>query len=118
VLYDAIIQPVSVADLTRDGRLVPVRYWSWPVDLRGVRIRQGDYDAGKLEQRLNQVRLLGDIVEHTTRLAGDRRTVVFATSIKHAIALAEAFRAVGKRARRPCDGAGENSANVRDGGVL
>jgi DNA repair protein RadD len=95
VLYDAIIQPVSVADLTRDGWLVPARYWSWPVDLRGVRIRQGDYDVGDLEQRLNQVRLLGDIVEHTTRLAGDRRTVVFCVSIDHAVALAEAFRAVG-----------------------
>jgi DNA repair protein RadD len=95
VVYEEIIQPVSVVDLTRDGWLVPARYWSWPVDLRGVRLQHGDYVEDDLAARLNQPRLLGDIVEHTTRLAADRRTVVFCVSIAHAIALAEAFRAAG-----------------------
>jgi DNA repair protein RadD len=95
LLYDEIVQPVSVADLTRDGWLVAARYWSWPVDLRGVRIQRGDYVEDDLAARLNQPRLLGDIVEHTTRLAADRRSVVFCVSIAHAIALAEVFRAAG-----------------------
>jgi superfamily II DNA or RNA helicase len=95
LLYDELIQPVTVADLTRDGWLVPAHYWSWSPDLRGVRIARGDYVEDELAARMNQPRLLGDIVEHATRHAADRRTVVFCVSIKHAIALAEAFRAVG-----------------------
>ena len=44
---------------------------------------------------MNQPQLMGDVVEHWLRHAADRRTVVFGTSVDHAIALAAAFRAAG-----------------------
>lgn len=96
VLYDAIVEPATTATLTAGGYLVPARYWSWPTpDLRGVRVVAGDYNWRDLERVMNQPVLLGDVVQHWLAHAGDRRTVVFATSIAHAVALAEAFRQVG-----------------------
>jgi superfamily II DNA or RNA helicase len=95
-LYDTIIQPASVAELTAAGYLVPARYWSWPTpDLRGVRVTAGDYNLQDLEARMNRAPLLGDVVRTWLEHAGDRRTIEFCTSIAHAIALAEAFRREG-----------------------
>jgi superfamily II DNA or RNA helicase len=93
LVYDCILEPATTAELTRDGYLVPARYWSWPTpDLRGVRVVAGDYNLQDLEAVMNQAPLLGDIVQHWLAHAADRRTVVFCTSIAHAVALAEAFR--------------------------
>jgi superfamily II DNA or RNA helicase len=98
VLYDLLLQPATVASLTAAGHLVPARYWGWPSgDLRAVHVdsKTHDYQVGQLAAAMNQPKLLGDIVEHWLRLAGDRRTVCFTVDIAHAVALAEAFRRAG-----------------------
>ncbi len=93
MLYDTILEPATTAELTRDGYLVPGRYFSWPApDLAGVRVVAGDYNLHDLDDVMNRSPLVGDIVQHWLAHAAERRTVVFATSIAHAVALAEAFR--------------------------
>jgi superfamily II DNA or RNA helicase len=95
LFYDVLVETATTASLTPEF-LVPARYWSWATpDLGGVRLVAKDYEPGALEQRMNQPRLVGDVVEHWLRLAGDRRTVVFASGVAHAIALAAAFRGAG-----------------------
>jgi superfamily II DNA or RNA helicase len=98
VLYDVLLEPATVASLTAERHLVPVRYWSWPTaDLVGVRIdrRTRDYDVADLAVAVNQPKLLGDIVAHWLAHAATRRTIAFTVDIKHAVALAEAFRCQG-----------------------
>jgi superfamily II DNA or RNA helicase len=96
VLYDAIVEPATTASLTAAGYLAPARYWSWPTpDLRGVRTTAGDYNLADLEVLLNQAPLLADVVATWLQRAADRRTIVYAVSIAHAVALAEAFRREG-----------------------
>ena len=96
LLYDTIIEPATTEELTAAGYLVPARYWSWPSpDLTGVRVTAGDYNLHELDERMNRAPLLGDIVQHWLAHAAARRTVVFCTSIAHAVALAEAFQRVG-----------------------
>jgi DNA repair protein RadD len=98
MLFDELLDSASVASLTADGFLVRARSWSWPTpDLGSVRIdsKTKDYRLDDLATVVNRPKLLGDIVAHWLKLAGDRRTVGFTVDIKHAIALAEAFRAVG-----------------------
>lgn len=96
-LYDRLLVPTTVADLTRDGYLVPARYFSWPTpDLRGIGTVGGDYSPGALQRRaLETPELMGDVVTTWLAHAADRRTVVFATGIDHSIALSAAFRAQG-----------------------
>src|SRR5262249_24339470 len=96
VLYDELLAPASVAELTAAGHLVRARYWSWPTpDLRGVRVESGDYVAGQLADVMNRPKLLADVVATWLKHAGDRRTVVFTVDIKHAVAMAECFRREG-----------------------
>ncbi len=52
-------------------------------DLTGVRIEHGDYAEGQLAERMNTQQLVGDVVEHWHRLGDRRRTVVFASGVRH-----------------------------------
>lgn len=121
LLYETIVEPATTATLTDAGYLVPARYWSWPTpDLRGVRVVAGDYNLQDLEAVMNRAPLLGDVVQQWCAHAGDRRTVVFATSIPHAVALAEAFRRVGVAAEHvdagtPADVRAATFARFRSG---
>lgn len=96
VLYDRLIEPATVAELQRDGFLVPARYFSISEpDLDRVRTIGGDYHGRDLEKAVNQPQLVGDIVQTWLARAGDRRTVVFCTSIAHSVAVSEAFQRAG-----------------------
>jgi superfamily II DNA or RNA helicase len=95
LLYDTIVEPATTAELTAASYLVPARYFSWPTpDLRGVRVVAGDYNLEDLDAVMNRAPLLADVVQTWLAHAADRRTVVFCTSIAHAVAVAEAFRRV------------------------
>lgn len=92
VMYDELIEVSNVAELTAQGFLVPARYFSVSEpDLKKVRTTAGDYNQGDLDKVMNRSELVGDIVEHWLKHAADRRTVVFATSIAHSVALAKEF---------------------------
>jgi len=95
-LYDELIEPVTVADLTRQRYLVPARYFSLSEpDLARVGIVAGDFNQGELDKAVNRPGLVADVVATWLARAGGRRTVVFATSIAHSVALAEAFQRAG-----------------------
>ena len=96
VLFDDLIEPVTAAELTEQGYLVPAMYFSISEpDLSGVQTVAGDYNQGQLERAVNRSELVGDIVQTWLERAGDRRTAVFATSIAHAVNLAEQFQRAG-----------------------
>jgi DNA repair protein RadD len=86
----------SVADLVAQGHLVPGRYFSISEpDLSRIGIVAGDYHQGRLAEVMLDTALVGDAVQTWLARAGGRRTVVFATSISHSVALACEFRAYG-----------------------
>jgi superfamily II DNA or RNA helicase len=96
LLYDVLVEPATTASLTAAGYLAPARYFSWPTpDLCGVRVTAGDYNLADLEMLLNKRSLLGDIVATWLQHAPNRRTIAYAVSIAHAVALAETFRREG-----------------------
>jgi DNA repair protein RadD len=64
-------------------------------DLSGIRVERGDYVEHQLAERVDTAQLVGDIVSHWHRLADRRRTVVFATGVKHSVHLRDEFRRAG-----------------------
>ena len=95
-VYDELIEVASVQELVDAGFLVRARYFSVSEpDLSRVRTTAGDYNRGDLDRVMNQSKLVGDIVGHWLEHASTRRTVVFATSIEHSVALAEQFQSEG-----------------------
>lgn len=95
-VFDVLIECPSVRDLIAAGHLVPaVVYAPTTPDLRGVRVERGDYVEAQLAERMNQQKLVGDIVEHWLKLADRRRTVVFATGVQHSAHIRDEFRLAG-----------------------
>ena len=94
--FDQLIEPITVAELTELGYLVPARYFapSEP-DLERIRTVAGEYNLGDLDRAMNRADLVGDIVQHWLAHAAGRRTVVFCTSIDHSAAMAQAFLRAG-----------------------
>ncbi|HEU4533043.1 MAG TPA: helicase-related protein, partial [Polyangiaceae bacterium] len=97
--YDELVVVASVRELIAQGHLVEPRVFTVPAarapDLRGVRVRGGDYDATELARAVDREGLVGDIVEHWGRLARGVRTVAFAASVEHSRHIAARFRAAG-----------------------
>lgn len=96
-VYEAIAFGPSVAELTAQGFLVPVRYFapSKP-DLASLRVgKEGDYIEAGLAAAMDKPQLVGDIVDNWQRLAPTRRTVVFCVNCAHSRHVRDEFLARG-----------------------
>jgi DNA repair protein RadD len=98
-IFEVIVECPQVAELIAQGYLVKTRVYA-PVDpdLRGVETRVGDYVESQLAERMDQAKLVGDIVEHWHKFGERRKTVVFAVSVEHSIHIRDQFMASGVRA--------------------
>jgi DNA repair protein RadD len=83
-IYDDLIECENIKTLTRQGFLVPSKIVAPTLpDLKGIKTVGGDYEKKSLSQKMDQPKLIGDIVMHWEKFADNRPTVVFATSIAH-----------------------------------
>jgi DNA repair protein RadD len=95
-VYDYMVQCPTISELIALGHLVEPHTFAPTIpDLTGVRIKNGDYNERDLGEAMNQRGLVGDVVEHWFRLAHDRPTIVFASSVKHSISLRDEFHKQG-----------------------
>jgi superfamily II DNA or RNA helicase len=98
-MFDYMVQAPPVEELIEGGYLVQPKYFAGATaDLKGVPTQGYDYAAGELEVRMNRAQLRGDVVEQWMRHGEGRKSIVFASGVKHSIALAEDFVAAGIRA--------------------
>ena len=94
--FDVIVEGPSIEELIAGGFLVPTKvYAPSSPDLSGVKIQHGDYAENQLAERMDDVKLVGDVVTHWHRLADRRRTVVFATGVAHSVHIRDEFRRSG-----------------------
>ncbi len=98
-IFDAIVECPPVAELIAQKHLVPPIYYApadsrgEPInpDLRGVETRQGDYVKSQLAERMDKTDLVGDIVQHWHKHAGNRPTVCFAVNVGHSRHIRDEF---------------------------
>jgi superfamily II DNA or RNA helicase len=84
----------SVRQLMNDGFLAEANYMVPAVpDMTGVRVARGDYVEEQLGEVMNDAKLVGDIVEHWTKYAAARKTIVFSVNVAHSRAIVEMFNA-------------------------
>lgn len=89
-VFESVAYQYDVADGIRDGWLVPVmqRYVQCSdLDLSSCGTSAGDLKLNDLEEALE--RSLQQMVVPMVEIAGDRRTLVFAATVKHAERIAE-----------------------------
>jgi DNA repair protein RadD len=94
--FDEILSAVSFKCLIDQGFLVPYRYYApAEIDLDKIKTVAGDYDKKELGRRMNNVRLVGDILNNWLKYAGGRQTIIFAVNVKHSLHIQEVFTSNG-----------------------
>ena len=98
-IFQTMIECPQVAELVKQGFLVSTRVYA-PIDpdLHGVHIRNGDYVESELADRMDRPKLVGDIVTNWIKFGERRKTVCFATSVRHSIHIRDEFIKSGIRA--------------------
>jgi len=105
-LFQGIVVAATIRELIEQGFLVDCDIFapSEP-DLKGIRMSKNtfgemDYNERELGEAVDKVELIGDIVKNWKKLAGGKKTVVFATNIAHAKHIAQQFRQAGVEAEQ------------------
>lgn len=96
-VFNTLVAPVTLQELTDQGYLVPARAFTTPLepDWSAVRIKRGEFENAGVEKVVNNTRLVGDIYAQWKKHADGRQTVIFAHSLQHALRIKENFLAHG-----------------------
>lgn len=96
LLYDDLIQPASIRELTDLNYVARLRaYRVSKPDLDNVKVRAGEFDEDQVAQIMGGNALVADIVQTWKQLAENRPTLGFAVNLAHAEMMAERFNAAG-----------------------
>jgi len=92
-IFGRLIKIASVTQLVEMGFLVPYRaYGALPLDTSSANKKRKEYTDEEQEEILNKPQLVGDVVSHWLRIASDRKTIVYAATVKHSKNLINEFR--------------------------
>lgn len=95
-IYDEMIVGPTVQELVDESHLVPPRYFTGMMpDLSGVKVQAGDYNQKQLGERVDDDKLIGDVVSNYLRHASDRQGFVFCVNVAHSVHVCEAFTEAG-----------------------
>jgi superfamily II DNA or RNA helicase len=107
VVFDSVAYVYEILQAIRDGFLCPIRALAVEVaaiDLRAVGTVAGDLNQGELDAVMSAEEALHGVVGAALEHAGDRRTIVFTTSVENAHRLAEITNRYRPNAARAVDG--------------
>ena len=93
-VYETVAYDYEIEDAIRDGWLVPVTQQMVHVeglDFSTCRTTAGDLNGADLARVMEYEANLHRVVSPAIEIAGDRRTLVFASSVEHAERMAEMF---------------------------
>lgn len=98
-IFGKIIVAAYVDELVADGTLHNPRVFAPSApNLKGVRVRMGDYAKDQLENAVNTDRLKADIVNTWLERAAGTKTICFAVTVKHSKDIVAAFQDTGVKA--------------------
>jgi superfamily II DNA or RNA helicase len=99
-LFQIIACSATYKELIAAGWIAEPILWGIErqVDLSAVATTAGDFDMGGLEHAMDQPQVTGNIVETWLQRAEGRRTICFASGIKHSLSIVERFQQAGVRA--------------------
>jgi len=94
--FDELVIGARYSELIEAGAIVAPRVYSTPIlpDLSEVRTSGGDYNLEDLEAAVNKGALIGNLL-HEWQKHPRQRTVVFAVSVRHSLAIVDMFRSAG-----------------------
>lgn len=100
-LFDDMVVVSTIPELISEGFLVAPECYGAPgggPDLSAVKKQRGDYHEGQLQTAMDTTELTGELLANWQRLAGDCKTIVFATGIEHSQHIVSRFQSAGVNA--------------------
>ena len=92
-VFDELIAGVKTTWLIDNNYLSPYRYFSVKVaDLKGLRIKCGDYDIKQVSERMEKQKIYGDTVNTWMDKANGKKTIIYCASIKASKDTVEEFK--------------------------
>jgi DNA repair protein RadD len=95
--FDQIVPVATYSELIAGGFISEPHVFSTPLlpDLSTVRTSSGEYNQEDLEAAVNRGALIGNIGSEWLKRASTLRTVVFAVSVAHSLAIVDMFKGLG-----------------------
>lgn len=101
-VFDNVADVITLHELINAGHLVKPRTFVIDTDIReeldNIKIVGDDFDMGAAEAIMDRQPVNERVLAEWHRLAGNRQTVVFTSTVKHAEDVCELFRSAGKTA--------------------
>jgi superfamily II DNA or RNA helicase len=119
-IFQKIIECPQVAELIEQKYLVKTRVYAPAVpDLKGVKVVAGDWVESQLAEKMDQPKLVGDIVTNWHKYSERRKTVCFATGVEHSIHIKDEFvkKRSASRTHRRQHAQGGAGRNTRAAGI-
>ena len=93
---DKLIIGVSTKWLIENHCLAPYDYYAPSlVDLTGLKTVRGEFDIKSAEKLMLKKAIFGDVIENYKKLANGRQAICYCVSVKHSVAMAQAFNDAG-----------------------
>jgi DNA repair protein RadD len=98
LLFSNLVNAATMAELTGQGVLVPMRVFSCTqIDMRGAKVVAGEWSKDEVARR--GMAIVGDVVKEWLEYAGGLKTIVFGASIVDCEAITRQFAGHGINAR-------------------
>ena len=101
-IFSNVADQVRLGELVRSGHLVPPRTFVIDVGtgeaLRKVKRTADDFDMAEVDRIMNKAPVTEAVIRHWQEKAGNRKNVVFCSTVDHARNVTEAFSAAGVEA--------------------
>lgn len=98
-VFTNIADVITLSELIQSGHLVRPRTFvidcGLREELRGVRAKASDFDMDAVEAIMDKQAVNEKVLEEWKRIAGDRQTVIFCSTIAHGKHVMETFREAG-----------------------
>lgn len=97
-LFKRIIVAITEAEAVKQGFLTDADVYACDrPNLSEIGTTGGDFNQAELGRAMNQPRLVGDLLNNWKKRAVGRKTIIYASSIVHSIAIRDLFRDAGVR---------------------
>lgn len=95
-VFDKLIESVSTKWLIEHHYLAPYHYYGVQLaDATKLHTKHGDYDKAEVEELMNRSAIFGSAVENWLKIAKDKKTIIYCSSIETSRNTVKAFQDVG-----------------------
>lgn len=90
-IFDSMVLGPPIDYLQEKNILCPIAHYYVEFDQTGIKKTGGEYNQHQAEAKLDKPKILKDIVRHWEKIAKNKKTLTFCTTINHAKHMAEEF---------------------------